>query len=836
MPAQAEASTAPRYFDEMVDGRGGIRPHWRLLVAGAGQLGDGGLAARKQRIDRALDEEGSAALLPGDPGRAVAGGAARTWQLDPLPLPIPPAEWSLIEAGLVERAMLLEALLDDLYGKQDLVREGLVPPAMVFANPEFLRGCRAPRVSRRLLSHLAVDLMRGPDGAWRVVADRSHAGDGIGMAREHRRILARTGIDLFTGQLVRQLRPFFDLWGDTLNRLAPREGGNPRIALLTPGRAHPFWFEHVLLARELGCVLAEATDLTAREGALYLKTLRGLVPVDVLLRRIEGRLCDPLEFGGPSDQGVPGLMDAMRAGAVRIANDPGTGLIEAPALACVLPGLARRVLGRELLLGAPMTLWLGDPSERAAVEAEPRRYRLRSAFDANARALAPFEASPGRRLPAQVAAAPWAWVATEPMQASAAPFLDERSGGFVPLPLLLRTWLVRSAEGWHVMPGGLARALPEGDPLVARMPATGIAKDVWVIAESRTDIVGPQPRDSGPLQITRAPAEITSRTADNLYWLGRYVERAENTSRLLRAALARIARGALLPRDLAEVSAIARCLATAGFLDPEAARASPESRALPASLAASCHGEQPFPLLWGEIARLASAVRDRLTPDMWAGLSHSLGEVRRGFQTAGHDPDRLIEATGTAVRFSTWLAGIAAENMVRGGARLFLDLGRRIERAGAVARDVAVVLDLPPGRSDAGLRLALELADSQITYRSRYLAAVQGPAVLDLVLADPGNPRSLVFQIEGLAGLLAELAGPADALTAEATQLVAEAQRTARLALAEARTGLGGIEARVARLSDAIGRRYFSHVRPATAFGVGEEQQAPGTALRAQAR
>jgi len=839
LPDQIDGSVAGgpnpagRYFDEMVDGRGGIRPHWRLLLAATSQLGDGGLATRRQRIDRALEEEGSASLLPGDPGRVGHGSITRSWQLDPLPLPIPPEEWSGIEAGLIQRAVLLEALLDDLYGPQELIREGRVPPAFVFANPEFLRGCRAPEVKRRLLTHLAVDLLRGPDGAWRVLADRTHAGNGIGTARENRRILARTAHDLFSGQQVRQLRPFFDLWSDTLNRLAPREGGNPRIALLSPGRSHPFWFEHVLLSRELGCTLAEAQDLTVREGSLQLKTLQGLVPVDVVLRRIDGRACDPLEFSGPSGQGIPGLMDAVRAGSVRIANDPGTGLIEAPAFASILPDFALSHLGQELSLAAPLCLWLGDAAARSRYLAEPSRFRLAHAFDIEAKPLpAVAPASPGGTvaLPPRVAAQPWAFVAVEQLAASAAPFLDERTNGFVPRPLLWRAFLVRSDQGWAVMPGGIARAISESEATPGRMPSTGVAKDVWVMAESRTDIVGPMPRDAGTLPITRSSTEITSRTADNLFWLGRYVERGENASRLLRAALARLARGAMLPRDLAEISALARCLEEAGFLDADSAQASPESRALPNALAAACRGERKLPALFGKIARLSSAVRDRLTPDMWAGLSHLLAEARRGFQNAGNDPDQLIEATGSAIRFASWLAGMTAENMVLGGARLFLDLGRRIERAQGIARDLGVVLDLPPGRSDAGLRLALELADSQITYRSRYLAAVQRGPVLDLVLADPGNPRSLVYQLEAMGTGLVALAGdgPADPLAIEAAALVAESQAAAVLALPEAQAALVAIEARLGRLSDAIGRRYFSHVRPVVPLGVGEEAEVAG--------
>ncbi|HWT10083.1 MAG TPA: circularly permuted type 2 ATP-grasp protein, partial [Roseomonas sp.] len=341
-------------IDEMVDGRGGVRAHWRPLLGIMGGMGEGALADRARRLDRAFEDEGIAGLLPGAKRDAA-------WRCDPLPLLLTAAEFAELEAGIIQRARLLEAVLADLYGPQALLAEGLLPPELVFANPGFLRACRGQgALPQRPLMHLyAVDLVRGPDGAWRVLADRTSAPAGPGMARENRRLLGRVMPEAFRGAQVRSMRPFFDVWQDALQRLAPPEVGDPAVALLTRGTHAPRWFEDMMLSRELSCALVECGDLTVRGGVLYLKTLQGLQRVDVLLSRVEGAALDPLETSAAGTSGVPGLLDAARNGAVRILNAPGSALAEAPALAAFLPALARRLLDAPLALPSVETLWLG---------------------------------------------------------------------------------------------------------------------------------------------------------------------------------------------------------------------------------------------------------------------------------------------------------------------------------------------------------------------------------------------------------------------------------------------------------------------------------------------
>jgi uncharacterized circularly permuted ATP-grasp superfamily protein/uncharacterized alpha-E superfamily protein len=820
----------------MVDGRGGLRPHWRSLIGAFSALGEGGLRERALRLDRAFEEEGVTAVLPG------ASATALAWRCDPVPLPLPAAEFADLEAGLAQRARVLEAVLDDLYGPQTLLADGTLPPALAFANPAFLRAGRFMDTPSRLQFY-AADLMRGPDGAWRVLADRTAGASGVGFARENRRLLARVLPEAFRPVQVRQLRPFFDIWQDSLRRMAPPHGTrpdrmNPTIALLTPGTGHPQWFEHMYLSRELSCALVEGGDLTVRGGAVFLKTLRGLQRVDVLLRRLDGRMIDPLELEPGSLIGVPGLLDAARTGAIRISNDPGSGAVEAPALSAFLPQLCLRLLDERLLLPSVPTMWLGEPRARALVQQDPGRWLIRPAMDGSAQAVAPLSLEPEDRaaLLARIEARPWDWAASAAIQPSMAPCLD--GDRLTPRPVVMRLFLVHDGTRWQALQGGLARVMDEHDRLAGHLPRGGLSKDVWVLNEERGDIVGPPVMPAQRLAIRRASGDLPSRVADNLFWFGRYVERLERAARLVRAAVARLARGAaLLPREIGELQSLARCLAEAGCIRSEAASPAATATLAEALLASVREGGSIFGY-FGEVGRLTESVRDRLTGDMYATFTQALRTVRADAALVGRSLDGLSHAMVSILRYSTAVAGVAAESMVRGGGWLFLDLGRRVERAQEVASEVAIAIDQPPPRIETGLRLVLELCDSAITYRSRYLNVLQPATVLDLVLADQGNPRGLAFQLVAMHTLLDELtaagpgreqlAGAAAGLLAELEALVqgvmeADDQAVAAAALP---AHLAAIGSGIAALSDRITRRYFALLPVAQTLGMAAEPEA----------
>ncbi|MBR0671307.1 circularly permuted type 2 ATP-grasp protein [Neoroseomonas soli] len=780
-------------LDEMVDGRGGVRPHWRALLGMLGGMGEGMLAERARRLDRAFEDEGMAGVLPGAKREAA-------WRCDPLPMVLPAEEFAVLEAGIAQRARLLEAVLADLYGPQHLLAEGLIPPEVVFTSPAFLRACRQEGVvpATPLLHLYAVDLIRGPDGIWRVLADRTTAPAGPGLAWENRRLLARVMPEAFRGMQVRSMRPFFDLWQDALQRLAPPERADPAVALLTRGTQHPRWFEDMLLSRELSCALVECGDLTVRGGALHLKTLQGLQRVDVLLSRMEGERLDPLECAEAGTGGVPGLLDAARHGAVRVLNAPGAGLAEVPALAAFLPALAPRLLGEALRLPSVETLWPGDPAARARIAAE-RGWLLRDATGG----VAPGAAA--------------GLAATRLPPASVVPCVAGDT--LEPRPVVIRMFAVFDGAAWRVMPGGLAR-IGDAASLGGALPSQGLSKDLWVQAEEGADIIGPAALRLPPLPIRRAPGALPSRVADNLFWLGRYTERLERAARLVRATQARISRGVVLPREQAEVAALARCLAQAGFPGAEELTGSSAAQALPGMIAAAMRDGGPLPALADRIAVLTAMVRDRLTADMHATFTLTLRAARTEMLQAGDGLEAISRAMISVLRFATAVAGVAAESMVRGGAWLFLDLGRRVERAQAIASEVGVALDQPPARIEGGLRLVLELCDSVITYRGRYLTILQPAPALDLVLADESNPRALAFQLAAISRNLSEVASDADrALPDEAASLLAEAEAMVAQVIAApdqavAAAGLPprleAVAVRIAALSDAVARRYFA--------------------------
>lgn len=825
MPDAAYSLLDADCYDEMVDGQGGLRPRWRPLFEALSGLGDE-LRERGRRLDRAFAEEGVTSLLPGAPDAS--------WRCDPVPLVISGEEFAALEAALGQRARLLDAVLADVYGPQRMLAQGVLPPALVYANPAFLRPCRAAGSPARggWLQYYAADLVRGPDGAWRVLADRTASASGIGYARENRRLLARVVPEVFRPWQVLPHRPFFDRWQQALRDLAPSGNPRPRVALLTPGVDHPLWYEHMFLSRELSCALVVGADLTVRDGVAYLKTLHGLQRIDVLLRRLDGRLIDPLELVAPSPLGIPGLLDVARTGSLRIVNDVGSGFVEAPALAAFLPALAERLLGERLALPSVPTRWLGHEEDWREIAADFSRWLIRPALDGSVAAVPGATLSPTARarLAAEIAAHHASYVASAALPFSVAPCLGPQ--GLVPRPVVLRLFLMRDGDGWQALPGALARVL-EGDAIYAgRLPHHGLSKDVFVLSEERAGILGVVAGAAERLPVRRSGGDLPSRVADDFFWFGRYLERLDNAARLIRAAVARLERGTMLPHDHAELDILRHCLAAALITSPDTG----SGHDLAAALLASAREGGTLSLVLDRIARLTRVIRDRLTGEMHAGIVEALRAARADAAATGYNLDALSHATAGALRLTSIVAGIAAENMVRGGSFLFLDLGRRVERAQAIARQVAAALDQPPARLEGGLSLVLELCDSAITYRSRYLNVLQPAPVLDLVVVDGGNPRALAFQLAAMCRLLTDLAGTAaDPLPAEAARLARRAEALVddivaapdpAAAMAGVPELLRDIAAEVAALSDGVTRRYFALLPAAQALGHGGDMSA----------
>ncbi|MDQ1471391.1 MAG: hypothetical protein QOJ99_2871, partial [Bryobacterales bacterium] len=738
----------PGFYDEMLAATGDIRPHWEPLVAALNQIGPSGLAERWQEGRRLIHDNGVTYNIYGDNVDGRFQSIERPWPVDPLPFVLPPAEWSAIEAAIVQRATLLNQVLQDLYGPRRLLKDRKLPADFIFGHPGFLRPCCGivPPGDTWLHSYSA-DIARSPDGRWWVLADRTQAPSGSGYALENRLVSLRVLPDVFRAGNVQRLAPFFQAYKNTLRSLAPKRE-NPRIVLLTPGPFNETWFEHAFLARYLGFTLVEGGDLTVRNNNVYLKTLGGLLPVDVIVRRQDDTFCDPLELRGDSMLGVPGLVQAVWSGNVAVANALGSGLVESSGLAAFLPALSRHMLGEELRMPNIATWWCGEDGPRAQVAGRLAHLVIKPAIPAlDFQPIFGARLGPKQRalLIEKIKARPTAYVAQEQVSLSTVPVAFD--GQLDARHLVLRVMAVATDGGYAVMPGGLTRVTSSLDSLVVSMQKGGGSKDTWVLADAPAPAFSLLRRAAGPLPVSRATFDLPSRVADNLYWLGRYLERFETAVRTVRVVLPKL----YTESDAMNNAALHCCrniLAGGGWVKAAESERLTEAEVLAAitdpevrtSLRASS----------GEIRRVARLLRDRISTDSWRVLK----QIDTQFTASLPDDalrnswaqDLLDDAVISLAAFS----GMGTENMTRGHGWRFLDMGRRLERAVQTVQLVrrGLGFEIEPG--DAELATILEIADSTLTYRSRYLNAMQTDLVLDLLLLDEGNPRSVAYQLSRL--------------------------------------------------------------------------------------
>ncbi|MCA0303137.1 MAG: circularly permuted type 2 ATP-grasp protein [Proteobacteria bacterium] len=821
------SSSPASAYDELVTGQKSIRYHWQGILSVIRSL-PGGLGDRVESARRQLEESGATVNLLDDRG-------APRWAFDPLPLVIAPDEWAHIESGLIQRARLLDALLADLYGPQTLLREHLVPPMLVHANRHFQRACRVTdgRAPPRHLAHYAVDLVRQSDGKWYVLADHTEVPSGIGYALELRRVLARSLPEAFRSIPVRHLRPFIERWHDSLLAMAPGGMAHPTMAVLTPGSLSATYFEHVYLSRVLGVPLVEGGDLVARDGEVSIKTLAGLRPVHVLLRRLDSSFADPLELRADSALGITGLVETTRTGAISLANALGSGLVETPALMPFLERLSERVLGQPLALPSLDVWWLGEPAALTFALANLDRMIVRPCLGADREPIivGMLEPVERRELEARIRSQPGQFVAQYPVMPSLSPKWD--GNGLVPGAMVLRAFVSAQGAEYRVLPGGLARE-PAGDTCLRSLNRlNGTLKDVWVLAEDAADVQLPSTRRFHQLPVDRGSAELQSRVADNLFWLGRYIERLDNDARMLRTTATKVATGAVSPRDAVELRLLGRLLGEANLMDPAAALSAPEQVVFQQGLAGIGADNRGLMIVLDAIQRLTSSMRERFSIDMITAAGPVMAEVRDRLRAARGNLDPLLAALDEVVRFVAIMSGLANENMTRGTGWRFLDLGRRIERAQFIVTGALGPFSQSPIDWEAAMWVALELCDSTITYRTRYLGQLQPAPVLDLVVLDDSNPRSLAFQLRALERNLDYLARASGVrvaalpesidqdLAGAVKQFAGDEQvwRHEGLALALLRDLAAETDQRLEALSEAVTRAYFSHVPAAQAVG-----------------
>jgi uncharacterized circularly permuted ATP-grasp superfamily protein/uncharacterized alpha-E superfamily protein len=839
-------------YDESMVPDDGVRAHWRPFVDALETMGGEEIRRRWEESQDLIRQNGVTYNVYGDPR-----GLDRPWQLDPIPLLIAQEEWRTLEVGLCQRAHLLDLILGDLYGSQRLLTRGLLPPELVFGNPSFLHPCHALQVPGNRYLHLyAVNLGRTASGQILVLGDRTQAPSGTGYALENRLVLSRMLPEVFGDCHVQRLAPFFQSIRDTLQAIAPHNRDNPRIVLLTPGPYNETYFEHAFLAGYLGYSLVEGGDLLVRGNRVYLKLLGGLQPVDVILRRLDDDYCDPLELRGDSSLGVPGLLQVLRAGNVAMANSLGSGLVETPAILAYLPGICRELLGEDLKLGWAESWWCGEPVGLGHVLSKLPRMVIKPTF-----ATRRFEPVFGDRITSKereelaqrIRARPSDFVGQEQIALASVPVMmgQELTSRYA----AVRVFLTVRNGGYCTMPGGLTRVASSVDSKVVTMQRGGGSKDTWVLTERPVSTFSLLPAPDRAIRLSRAGGDLSSRHADNFYWLGRYVERAECAVRLLRGILVRLTEKSGMA-EVPELAVLLRALTTQtrtfpGFLDADAAASleRPETELLSVMFDRDRSGSVASTL--GLLQRVASKVRDRISVDMWRTLTSLMGDLMADLatmipatMTAEEEPERIppdargvlsdvLELLDAGVNRLAAFSGLVAENLTRGQSWTFLDMGRRLERSLQISSLLRGTLGSRTRAERSVLEALLEIADSSMTYRRRYLSTLQATPVLDLLLADESNPRSLAFQLVALAESIERL--PRDpALPGRSPEQRLVLAKLTELRLADLETLgqaddtgrrarldqlLNRVEADLPVLSELIAASYFSHLQTSRLLG-----------------
>jgi uncharacterized circularly permuted ATP-grasp superfamily protein/uncharacterized alpha-E superfamily protein len=755
------AKTAPLFgeeasgrYDEVLDPNGAVRPHWEQLALALTAMAP---EEYQQRIDSAMRmvRENGVSYNVYDEG----AGLGRIWQLDIAPFIVSADDWATIEAAVIQRARLANAILNDIYGAQRLLREGIVPAQLVLGHPQYLRALAGVRPPEGVHVHLySMDLTRSADGSWIVHASRADAPTGLGYALENRVVVSQTFPEVFGELGVHRLATFFRHHRDAVVGLA--RGASGQAVLLTPGAYNEAYFEHAYLARYLGLQLVEGDDLLVLDGSVFLRTLGGLERVAVIFRRLDSDFADPLELRADSALGVPGLVDVIRAGNVVMANALGGGVVESPALDAYLPNASRALFGEELLLSNIPTVWCGTVWGRAEGLSRVRRCVIRNAFDA-----APlFSRGSSARLGSDLTDEEVAGFADDMERRAAtlvvhdlvplgmAPTFEQ--GAFTTRPMSLRVFAAWTPNGYVVMPGGLARVAANDTARALSMQSGAASKDVWALARGPVDTFSLLRPPTARVEIRRSGNEAPSRAMDNLFWLARYAERTENLIRVLRAVVHRLAGDTGYTTTMNAATLAHRLLVPLEHVTDEAieeATAGNDAR-LREEVAQiifdkECKGLQH---LLRRVARTAWIARDRLSLDTWRAID-ALTSTEPLTEPAG-----TFDGTGTLayldmlVRQTAALSGLADENMTRGNNWLFFDLGRRVERTLAACRLVRHTLAVAEQRESGAIQLALEIADSAMTYSYRYRSAFQAAPAIDLLLLDASNPRAVAFQVEAI--------------------------------------------------------------------------------------
>jgi len=818
-------------WDELRQPDGTLRPAWQRFAAAlpepGGELGVAeDFNRRVQQVAQRIQLDGVTHNVFNDKQKAGAG--SRPWSLELLPQLIEPREWAAIEAGVIQRAELLQLMMADLYGPQRLLHEGLLPPALLLRHAGWLRpmvGVTPPpgpdgQPGLRLFI-VAFDLARGPDGRFWLVAQRTQGPSGLGYVLHNRLVIARQFPEAFRDLRVQRIASSYRRLLDTLESAARAVAGGhtPRVVLLTPGPYSETYFEHAYLARYLGVPLVEGGDLTVRDQHLYLKTVEGLEPVHGLLRRLDDDFCDPLELRPESHLGVPGLLQAVRAGTVVMANALGSAFLESPAIQGFMPGIAERLMGQPLALPSLPTWWCGESASWADVREHLADKIVRSTFPAGGRTSQVRDAQ-GEAVDED----PDAWTVQGRLRFARAPIWGD--GALALRPAMVRVYAIADGGGrWHVLPGGMTRVAGREEGSVS-MQRGGTSLDTWVLTDGPVDSFSMLPQRLQVDDIEQRRRPVSSRTGENLFWLGRYTERTEQLVRLARALLM------LIDADNDAPPAVMQALSALSVktgLAPEGVPTLAQSavlfeRAVLAGLADDEGNEGTASIAYNLAAleRASMALRERLSSEHW-GLIRSMREAfGNALDVPKGELPTLAQVLPALDRLALQLAaatGAQTDRMTRDHGWRLLAVGRLIERLIGVATRLRVFLDTQALSSVAGIELLLELFDSVITFRARYQRHEDLLALTDMLVLDSANPRAYAGVLRRLRTEISKLPGAAEALQpflallpADGAGLTLESLRGADEAqIAERLRELSADLVEAAwTLADRVGERYFT--------------------------
>lgn len=770
IPCQAE------HYNELLDANGLPHPHWQALIELLANEQPAQMRHRVEAIQRQVRDNGVTYNVYAD-----TNGLQRPWDLDALPFILPHEEWAHIAAAVAQRATLLNQLLIDIYGQQTLLKEGLLPSVLIHGHAGFLRPCHGAQHEDNIALHMyAVDIARAPNGQWWVVSDRTQAPTGAGYALENRTIISGAFPDLFRDLNIERLSGFFTSLRDSLSYwgracaqkqavahpdIKPlSEGEQPLIVILTPGPYNETYHEQSYLAGYLGFPLVQGSDLTVRNGIVWLKTISGLKAVHVILRRLDDDFCDPLELNADSLLGVAGLAQVARLGHVVVANALGSNILQSGALLGFLPKLCQRFLGESLKMPSVATWWCGEPQALETVIANLERLVIKPAFpQIQQYPIFGEDLSDAEReaLVQKLRANPQDYIAQEQVKISQAPtWSTHHKPNLNSLAIGLRVYACATPNGYAIMPGGLARVASGKDERVITMQRGGTSKDTWITSPDSHYHSSLLRRTTSSKDLVRGNTYLSSRMVENLFWFGRYSIRNTHTTRLIRTAIRFLMEFSSEHRPI-EWATVHQLCEWYGLM-PEISAHSTDSQLLnmlddeeiERQLIQAVFSSKDNSLQSSiqQFFQLAFNIRERLSNDNW----RIINQMSQRFNHGRHTPtltETLEHLNETSASLVT-LSGFTLDGMTRDQGWRFMSLGRRIERLQFLCVLLQHALTMP---LESNLDWLLELTDSIVTYRARYSAQPEWLPVLDLLLMDENNPNAMIFQLKGLVKYLTEV-------------------------------------------------------------------------------